>query len=1148
MRYITSTEGEHVCSMCNNMFENEKELADYELPSDGSMYGNSTDNEEQTKVNQHGKSKVLTVDLIRPFKCDLCDLVFDRMSQLDKHKRNVHSQERSQVCQICGKGFFRSTDLKTHLNIHLGTNRCICEVCGREFNHVSNLIRHGRTHSGVKPYPCTICGKRFTQINTLTRHKAIHKRGDDSMDCCFCDKQYKTRNGLKLHMKKSHGFTGSCQQDYGKIVKRKHYCTICGDSFQFVELLKVHESMHQGINILECKSCNQVFQKMDEIKEHRCDKPKLAGANEMISEKIVSDEEFSEKARNQEKIISNLSTEEQSFVTKLEVVDQSSRDSCSERIPRAKGISKMNTIQNSSNHEPDYKFKPTILTCPSNREEDKRTKETIVYVTTEQLANMNTEQVVDTANHFLHEHLMQLAAESALQTDNISSRDCDNEAAVSEMISNCWKEIEIPDVNEPELAEKQDASSKNTTQNIIYVHTLKKDGLAFLNKSGDLGNIGTEIMPEKLQNIKHDLEAIENSTLHAELQETYTFKLRESECVQQHHLVGNKNCSKKISGVKRNPNKLLDSVLFENINLNCSEPSHRQELDTSSVTKGMKVLEIQDSVLYLNEENSDKGQREDGNLQTTLHAQNMFEDLFKNHMDNVNTVITKSSDNQEPTLRLVKTDNEEQFYELLITNCSENEVESCEIGKISEESIHENSKITPNEPISDSLLKLVQLENGQRILELTENTLSEGSDIPEMIGERTGTEDIEEEVQNLSKNVNHDKSAEKSFVHNRGEKIFYLAQSNKDNLIDFFEIETLGTQDQNCDFVSDETIQNLSIQTNFDDLGTLNKNENLEIESPPMGNESCEEIFGLIQNNLPKYNEKIKSESKKAVREDGPMVRLVQNEDGAQFFELIRGDSEFDETQDFELIQTYDTDEGQSTQFVNNIKHAENVHTETSYTMNGTDEKSKLESEVSQKKKPKSNVKKYNCDVCKKSFSKGYNYRQHIGTHFADQQKFKCKECGTLFAWKSTLNKHMASHRAGGQQKFVCEICPKVYTTLSQVNEHVKRDHLKERNHKCTHCSKTFFKKFDLKTHTRTHTKERPYECRICYKSFHYQSHIIRHERIHSGERPYACNICEKTFTQLGSLKNHRQRHQELKIDILDYQMDEDDPLPRSTL
>jgi len=87
--------------------------------------------------------------MLKSFKCPQCGSCFDRASQLDYHNRSIHLRERSQICQICKKGFFRKADLRTHLNIHMGTNFYICEFCGRQFSHISNLIRHCRMHTGM---------------------------------------------------------------------------------------------------------------------------------------------------------------------------------------------------------------------------------------------------------------------------------------------------------------------------------------------------------------------------------------------------------------------------------------------------------------------------------------------------------------------------------------------------------------------------------------------------------------------------------------------------------------------------------------------------------------------------------------------------------------------------------------------------------------------------------------------------------------------------------------------------------------------------------------------------------------------------------------------------------------------------------------
>lgn len=259
-----------------------------------------------------------------------------------------------------------------------------------------------------------------------------------------------------------------------------------------------------------------------------------------------------------------------------------------------------------------------------------------------------------------------------------------------------------------------------------------------------------------------------------------------------------------------------------------------------------------------------------------------------------------------------------------------------------------------------------------------------------------------------------------------------------------------------------------------------------------------------------------------------PEVRLVQHEEGDQFFELVREPSTYLE----DKTQRLETEDSNSHGMENNQDMANDT--------------SKHPNKRKKKRPTKNkNTGKFECTICNKKFITTSNLKQHMGSHSVDKKNYHCKLCDMSFAWKSTLNKHLASsHRPDGPQKFVCEICPRVYATLAQVNEHVKRDHLKVRNHECKECGKTFFKKFDLKLHIRTHTKERPYVCRFCDKTFYHQSHIIRHERTHSGERPYSCSVCLKTFLQLSALKAHRMTHQnERQMDILDFQNSGDQPM-----
>ncbi|XP_014296175.1 zinc finger protein 678-like [Microplitis demolitor] len=738
------------CIECNNHYDNEHDYLSHMQLHWGEVWkclqcdDKCTLFRSQLSLKEH---EGLYHGPDKPFKCFKCELVFDRASQLDYHIRSVHLGEKSQMCQLCGKGFFRKADLKTHLNVHLGTNQCICEFCGRKFNHISNLIRHLRTHEGVKPYPCSICGKRFTQVSSLARHKLIHERTNENETD---DDDAINKNKLSKQ----------------KPIKRNHYCKTCGDSFRLMTLLKEHENTHN--QIIEPIKTYQVLQGSEILDQH-------------------------------------------------------------------------NYKLNLQNH------------CDIDRNKN---------------PNINTENFLE-------------------RIDTVRDESID----ISDILNPYCSELELPATDLMQRENVDPEMTKKFTNLDISTREIRNNNI-------NINNMNTCVHIERNQFL---IEVCESDYL---------------------------------NNLGLNSMELSDNNNFNNINY-CADKSYTQPI--TIVDKDL-------------------------NDQWDLQSQVRNDFIGFNHQNDLTAV--------------------------------------------------------------------------------------------ELKGNAIGNEAIDSTVNSVFDHL-------------------------KDTSINLLENLQLQPIDQNSESLC--------------------------------GSDGLDAGF---------HNEETQTQTQT------PMVRLVQNEEGEQFFELVR------DTVDFE-------------------SHGNNVHIENenmfSVATNGPVSSSIIGNVRKRRDKPRPRdkiKKKFKCSVCNKLFSTASNLKQHAGVHFSDQQKFQCKECGISFAWKSTLNKHVAgNHRPDGPLKFVCEICPKVYSTLSQVNEHVKRDHLKERNFTCSECGKSFFKKFDLKSHIRTHTNERPYACKTCGKSFHHQSHIIRHERVHSGERPYTCDICRKSFTQPGSLKAHNQRHHLTKVDILDYQIDEDDPL-----
>ena len=64
------------------------------------------------------------------------------------------------------------------------------------------LRRHYRTHSSEQPYGCRQCPKRFRSSYARTIHELTH--AGVVFRCTYCDKSYRYKSQLMLHLRKSH--------------------------------------------------------------------------------------------------------------------------------------------------------------------------------------------------------------------------------------------------------------------------------------------------------------------------------------------------------------------------------------------------------------------------------------------------------------------------------------------------------------------------------------------------------------------------------------------------------------------------------------------------------------------------------------------------------------------------------------------------------------------------------------------------------------------------------------------------------------------------------------------------------------------------------------------------------------------------------
>ncbi|XP_026462371.1 zinc finger protein 570-like [Ctenocephalides felis] len=176
---------------------------------------------------------------------------------------------------------------------------------------------------------------------------------------------------------------------------------------------------------------------------------------------------------------------------------------------------------------------------------------------------------------------------------------------------------------------------------------------------------------------------------------------------------------------------------------------------------------------------------------------------------------------------------------------------------------------------------------------------------------------------------------------------------------------------------------------------------------------------------------------------------------------------------------------------------------------------------VSEKRKTTSKLKRYECEICHKSFVTKQNLKQH-GIIHTGERPHECKICNKRFTQSNNLRKHSSVHNE--ERPYFCKICHEEFKGKQNLNQH-KMIHIKKRPYNCVTCNKIFTRKYILTRHEMIHTGQRPYECIICNKRFSESGNLRQHLSVHIGERPYNCEICNKTFKTKSILNQHKLVH-----------------------
>ena len=166
------------CEFCKRVYEKVKQLQKhkYRCILRPKVFRKPDDREREI-YGSTNLYEIVIENLESSLQCFICEKVLSDKWALKNHVKFVHENLKDSECSICKKRFGTNTLTERHIKqVHEKLKHFECQLCKKKFPQAQNLDWHIRgVHEKLKPFKCDTCGNNFAQSSSLSIHyKTMH--------------------------------------------------------------------------------------------------------------------------------------------------------------------------------------------------------------------------------------------------------------------------------------------------------------------------------------------------------------------------------------------------------------------------------------------------------------------------------------------------------------------------------------------------------------------------------------------------------------------------------------------------------------------------------------------------------------------------------------------------------------------------------------------------------------------------------------------------------------------------------------------------------------------------------------------------------------------------------------------------------------